>query len=54
MPELIAKGIARDDYRGSLLTFNGRSWTVRSHEMTGNPNGENFGEVLFLLMANNG
>ena len=53
MPELIAKGIARDDYRGSSLTFNGRSWKVRSHEMTGSPNGEDFGQVLFLLMANN-
>jgi hypothetical protein len=54
MPELIAKGMVRDDYKGSVLTFNGRVWTVRNHELTGSPNGEDFGEVLFLLMATNG
>ena len=50
--ELIAKGIARDDYDGSTLTFNGRDWTVRNHDVTGSPNGEDFGQVLFLLMSN--
>jgi hypothetical protein len=54
MPELAAKGITRDDLKGSVLTFNGRSWIVRSHELTGNPNGEDLGEILFLLMPNNG
>jgi hypothetical protein len=54
MPELIAKGIVRDDYKGSTLTFNGRAWTVRNHELTGSPNGEENGEVIFFLMANNG
>jgi hypothetical protein len=54
MPELIAKGITRDDFKGAALTFNGRSWTVRTHELTGSPNGEDFGEVLLLLMPNNG
>jgi hypothetical protein len=53
MQEMIAKGIVRDDYKGSVLTFNGRSWTVRNHELTGSPNGEDFGEVMFLLMATN-
>jgi hypothetical protein len=51
IPELTAKGIARDAYKGSVLTFNGRSWTVRSYELTGSPNGEDLGEVRFLLMA---
>lgn len=51
MQELIAQGIARSDYEGSVLTFNGRTWTVRNHELTGNPKGEDFGEVLFLLMG---
>lgn len=51
IPELDAKGISRPDYRGSVLTFNGRMWTVRSYELRGSPNGEQFGEVRFLLMA---
>ena len=32
VPELIQNGIARADYRGSVITFNGRSWVVRSHD----------------------
>jgi hypothetical protein len=51
VPELTAKGIAREAYKGSVLTFNGRSWEVRSYELTGSPNGEDLGEVRFLLMA---
>jgi hypothetical protein len=51
IPELDGKGIAREHYKGSVLTFNGRSWTVRSYELTGSPNGEDLGEVLFLLKA---
>jgi hypothetical protein len=51
IPELDGKGIAREAYKGSVLTFNGRSWIVRSYELTGSPNGEDFGEVLFQLMA---
>ena len=50
IPELTAKGIARGAYKGSTLTFNGRDWTVRSYEVTGSPNGEDLGEVRFLLM----
>jgi hypothetical protein len=49
--ELIAKGITRADYKGATLIFNGRSWTVRSHDLTGSPNGEDLGEVIFSLMA---
>lgn len=52
IPELTAKGIARENYKGSVLSFNGRDWTVRSFELTGSPNGEDVGEVRFLLMAN--
>jgi hypothetical protein len=51
IPELTAKGIARSDYDGATLTFNGRTWIVRSHEPCGSPNGEDAGEVRFLLMA---
>jgi hypothetical protein len=51
IPELTAKGIAREAYKGSVLTFNGRNWTVRHYDFTGSPNGEDFGEVLFHLMA---
>jgi hypothetical protein len=51
MPELVANGIVSDEFEGAVLTFNGRSWIVRNHEMGGNPNGENFGQVRFLLSA---
>ena len=51
VPELTAKGIVRDDYQGATLAFNGRTWVVRSHEMRGSPNGEDLGEVRFLLKA---
>jgi hypothetical protein len=51
IPELEGKGIARDDYDGAVLTFNGRSWIVRSYDLRGSPNGEDMGEVRFLLKA---
>src|SRR5262245_12020318 len=51
IPELTAKGIAREDYKGATLTFNGRTWTVRNFEVQGSPNGEDLGLVRFLLMA---
>ena len=51
IPELDAKGIVRDDYVDAVLTFNGRTWTVRSYELRGSPNGEDLGEVRFLLKA---
>jgi len=52
IPELTSKGIARDDYVDAVLTFNGRTWTVRSYELRGSPNGEDLGEVRLLLKAN--
>jgi hypothetical protein len=54
IPELTGKGIARDDYRGATLAFNGRAWTVERYEIRGSPNGEDVGEVRFLLQAVNG
>lgn len=51
IPELTAKGIAREAYKGATLIFNGRTWEVRSYELRGSPNGEDLGEVRFLLMA---
>jgi len=51
IPELAANGIARDAYIDATLIFNGRTWTVRSYELRGNPNGEDAGEVRFLLKA---
>lgn len=53
IPELVANGIARDDYIDAELTFNGRSWMVRSYELRGSPNGEDLGEVRFLLRSSN-
>lgn len=49
IPELARNGIARADYVDATLSFNGRAWTVRSYELRGSPNGEDFGEVRFLL-----
>jgi hypothetical protein len=49
IPELTEKGIARSDWIGSTLAFNGRTWIVREAPVQGNPNGEDLGEVLFLL-----
>jgi hypothetical protein len=51
VPELTNKGVDRSDYDGSMLAFNGRIWIVRSHELRGSPNGEDQGEVRFLLRA---
>jgi len=51
IPELVANGIAREDWQDAVLTFNGKSWTVRSYELRGSPNGEDQGEVRFLLKA---
>ena len=49
IPELVAKGITRDDWIGAVLTFNGRTWIVREAPVQGSPNGEDLGEVRFLL-----
>jgi hypothetical protein len=49
IPELTAKGVERSDYKGSMLSFNGRMWAVRSYELRGSPNGEDEGEVRLLL-----
>ena len=54
IPELTAKGVERDDYMGSALTFNGRNWVVRNFDVLGSPNGEDLGQVRFLLKASNG
>lgn len=51
IPELERNGISRDDWMDAVLNFNGRSWVVRSYELRGSPNGEDFGEVRFLLKA---
>jgi len=51
IPELTAKGIARANYDGSTLTFNGRTWIVLSNQPLGSPNGEDLGEVRFQLKA---
>src|SRR5262245_36364588 len=51
VPELTSKGITRADYINSVLSFNGRMWVVRSYELRGSPNGEDVGEVHFLLRS---
>src|SRR4029077_858063 len=51
IPELAANGVARDDWQDAGLSFNGRDWQVRSYELRGSPNGEDLGEVRFLLKA---
>jgi hypothetical protein len=49
IPELDRNGIGRADYVDAALSFNGRNWIVRSYELRGSPNGEDLGEVRFLL-----
>jgi hypothetical protein len=49
IPELERNGISRDNWMDASLNFNGRSWVVRSYELRGSPNGEDAGEVRFLL-----
>ena len=49
IPELAAKGVTRDVWLGAMSVFNGRTWTVRSYELRGSPNGEDEGEVRLLL-----
>jgi hypothetical protein len=49
IPELAGKGITRGDYQDAVLVFNGRTWIVRSYEIRGSPNGEDLGEVRFML-----
>lgn len=51
IPELTENGIDRDHWLDARLTFNGRSWIVRSYELRGSPNGEDLGEVRFFLKA---
>lgn len=51
IPELTENGIDRAHWLDAKLTFNGRSWIVRSYELRGSPNGEDLGEVRFLLKA---
>jgi hypothetical protein len=51
IPELEENGISRDDWMDAVLSFNGRSWVVRSYELRGSPAGEDLGEVRFLLKA---
>jgi hypothetical protein len=51
IPELTENGITRDLWIDATLTFNGRSWIVRSYELRGSPNGEDLGEVRFFLKA---
>jgi hypothetical protein len=49
IPELTTNGIEVKDCTGATLTFNGRTWAIYSHEKRGSPNGEDAGEVRFLL-----
>ena len=51
IPELTAKGVDRADYKGCMLSFNGRMWIIRNFELRGSPNGEDLGEVRFLLKS---
>lgn len=51
IPELTAKGVDRSDYLGSVLSFNGRMWTIRNFDSLGSPNGDDAGLVRFYLKA---
>jgi len=49
--ELISQGIEKKHYYGATLEFNGKKWIVRNYVPIGNPNGEDMGELRFLLTA---
>jgi hypothetical protein len=51
IPEVTSQAIERADYVGTVITFNGRTWIVRDYELRGSPNGEDLGDVRFLLKA---
>ena len=51
IPELMSKNVDRADYINSMLAFNGRMWIIRSYELRGSPNGEDLGDVRFLLKS---
>lgn len=51
IPELESNGISRDEYLNAVISFNGRTWTVRSYELRGSPVGEDEGEVRFSLKS---
>ena len=48
-PNWSRKGSRAIEWIGAVLTFNGRTWIVREAPVQGSPNGEDFGEVRFLL-----
>jgi hypothetical protein len=49
MAELRANGLTRDDLDMSAITFNGRTWRVRSHVLKPSPNGLDDGEAWLIL-----
>jgi len=49
IPELTENGVEVKNCTGATLAFNGRTWAVYSYEKRGSPNGEDAGEVRFLL-----
>jgi hypothetical protein len=51
MVELAAAGLIADDCVDGLITFNGATWQITSFEMRGSPQGENAGEVRFILAS---
>jgi hypothetical protein len=51
MVELAAAGLIADDCVDGLLTFNGQTWRITSFETLGSPQGENAGEVRFILAS---
>jgi hypothetical protein len=49
MTELTANNLTRQDVNGAALTFNGKTWEVKSHVMRPGPGGEDQGEMRFIL-----
>lgn|SRR5574341_251499 len=49
MTELTGRGLAIDDLDGSRLTFNGKTWTIRSFIPAPTPQGEAAGELWLIL-----
>lgn len=50
MSELETHGLTRADVNGATLTFNGASWTVKTHALRPAPTGESAGELRMILV----
>ncbi len=49
MAELIENELSEQDLDGGTVTFNGKTWKIKSHQLKPSPYGEMDGEVYLFL-----